>query len=84
MQLYAIIFSTGLAGLLAAPWWGAVIGACILALYLLAEDKRELAVYRGDTVTWELAQTLSSISIATVAAPLAFLAGRISALLAGL
>jgi hypothetical protein len=84
-MLYAIVFATGFAGMLHAPWWAAVIGGCILALHLIAEDRRETLAYaNGDAAAWEIAQTLSSLTIATVAAPIAFIAGQVSALLWGI
>jgi hypothetical protein len=76
--LYAIVFLTGLAGMLHAPWWAAVAGSSVLALYLIKEDRKS-AVAFGAAASWELAQTLSSVSIAAVAGPLAFAFGRVSA-----
>jgi Na+(H+)/acetate symporter ActP len=83
-MLYAIIFATGFAGMLHAPWWAAVVGGSVLALYLVAEDRRETLAYtNGDTAAWEIAQTVSSLSIAAIAAPIAFIAGQVSGLMWG-
>jgi hypothetical protein len=85
LALYVIVFATGLAGMLHAPWWAALVGACVLALYLISEDRRETLAYTGgDAGAWEVAQTLSSLSISAVAAPMAFTAGWASGYLAGL
>ena len=82
MLLFITLFAIGCAGLLKASWWFAVAGACVLALAFIAQDVRETSP-RSDKLIWERAQTLSSLFIALLAAPLAFAAGRVSGVLWG-
>lgn len=82
INLFAIVFATGLAGMLGAPWWGAAAGACVIALVLLNEDRREQLV-GGDAARWEIAQTMSSLTISAVAGPVAFAAGRVTGVVWG-
>ena len=83
MLLYCVVLAIGLAGLLQASWWAAVIGGCALALMFIASDRRD-GSYTGDLRGWATAQTASSLGIALVASPVAFVAGRISASVWGL
>ncbi len=77
MLLYAIVFATGLAGMLHAPWWAAVVGGCVLALYLINEYSADDVVVPGiDTATWSTATAASSCLTSLVATILAFAAGR--------
>lgn len=81
MLLYVIVFATGLAGMTQVSWWAAAIGACVLSLKLISEDRPILG---GNTATWEVAQVASNLMIGAAASALAFGAGRITAQLWGL
>lgn len=83
MLLYAIVFAIGLAGMLHAPWWAAVAGSCALALCMISEDRSDSAAV-GDAATWQTAQTLSSVTISTIATLVAFASGRFTAAIWGL
>lgn len=82
MPLYICILIIGLAGLFQAPWWAAVVGGCVLALMFLVEDGR--LAHRARVVEIAEAHILSSLLIATLASPIAFGAGRITATVWGL
>jgi hypothetical protein len=74
-MLYVIVFMTGFAGLFHAPWWAAVVGACILTLYLLAEEQ-DFSLAHVRWQSWVTAHTTSSLLIGLFAGPLAFGAGQ--------
>lgn len=76
--LFAVAFTTGLAGLFHAPWWSAVVGSCLLMLYLIADEQNWELPANG--AEWATAQTLSSILIGAVAGPLSFFAGKFAAI----
>ncbi len=82
MLLFITLFSIGVAGLLNASWWFALAGACVLALMFIVQDASETSL-QYDRIIWEYAQTLSSVTIALCAGPLAFAAGRASGVLWG-
>lgn len=81
MLLYLIVFATGLAGMAQISWWGAAIGACVLSLRLMSEDR---SILGGNAAIWEIAQVTSNLTIGVVASVLAFGAGRVIAQLWGL
>jgi hypothetical protein len=62
-------------------WWATIVGACILSLWLIYEDRRP--VHAG-TPTLEAAHITSNLIISLVASPLAFAGGRLTAILWGL
>lgn len=81
--LFSMVFVTAAAGMLGAPWWGALAGSCVIALVLMYEDRsRQISV--GDAARWEAALTMSALTISAVAGPIAFAAGRLTAILWGI
>jgi hypothetical protein len=83
VMLFSTVFLTATAGMLDAPWWAALAGSCAIALILMHEDRsRQMA--GSDVARWEVATTMSSLTISFVAGPTAFVAGRVTALVWGL
>ena len=80
-MLYAIVFLVGVAGMIQLSWWAAAVGACILSLGLISEDRDAID---GDVATWEVANLASNLIISAAASALAFAGGRITAVLWGL
>jgi hypothetical protein len=80
MLLYLLTLATGVAGFAELPWWSAVAGACIISLLLFREDTRAYAP-PGDEASWVVAETISNMLIGAVAGCLAFVIGRLVALL---
>lgn len=81
MLLYLIVFATGFAGMTQLSWWAAAVGACVLSLKLISEDR---PLRGGNAVAWDIAQFASNFTIGVVASALAFGAGRLIAQLWGL
>jgi ABC-type molybdate transport system permease subunit len=81
--LYCVVSALGLAGLLHFSWWAAVVGVCVVALIFIAEDVRD-TIGHGNRYYWDVAKTTSSLIIASVCSPVAFLAGRLTAFAWGL
>jgi hypothetical protein len=81
MLLYFIVFATGLAGMTHLPWWAAVVGACLLSLKLMGDDRPLIGAHAA---TWDLAQLASNLTIAILASATAFALGRFTAMLWGL
>jgi hypothetical protein len=81
MLIYAIVFAIGLAGLTQMSWWAAAVGACILSLKLIYDDWRP--VHAG-ALTLETTHIASNLIVSLVSSPLAFLGGRLTAVLWGL
>ena len=82
-MLYAIVFATSLAGMLQAPWWAAVTGACLLALLFLSEQ-RKVAMPDNAAMSIDVATTASDIAISIGAAAAAFAFGKATAMMWGL
>jgi len=75
-----VIAATCAAGLLRAPWWAGVAGACLLALISLNLHAMEYArsAQNGDGVGQSLLLVASALN-ASAAAAAAFLTGRVMA-----
>jgi hypothetical protein len=84
MLIYAIVGVTALAGLINAPWWAGIAGACLLVLALSQGHHREPAYDQGGTVVTDVHRITSTIITSVCGAVLAYAAGRGSALLWGL
>jgi hypothetical protein len=73
----AIVAATCAAGMLRAPWWAGVAGACLLALISLSVHKLEYARYaRMTDHVGQSSLLLSAVLSASAAGAAAFLAGR--------
>ena len=77
MLAYLIILSIAIAGMMQAHWWAAVVGACILALLMVAERHPVVlpAAVRGDD---SIAMATYALLNGSTAAAVAFAAGRAS------
>lgn len=84
MLVYAIVTVTALAGLINAPWWAAVAGACLLILVLGSSHARATTFRNGHLLVSDATRMTATIVNGTSGAALAFAAGRGSALLWGL
>ena len=73
----AVISATCAAGVLAAPWWAGLAGACLLALISLNLHRLEYARYaRLADYTGQSSLFMSAALNASAAGAAAFLAGR--------
>lgn len=83
-MLYTVVFATSVAGLLGAPWWGALAGGCVLALVLMAHDRdREFSKY-SLLIANDVSRTISSLSLGALGSTIAFAVGRGTAIVAGI
>jgi hypothetical protein len=82
---YLIILSVTMAGMMQAPWWSAVAGACILMILPIAERSAPSTSPAGvDDERDEPIATMADLINGSVAATAAFLLGRATAWLWGL
>ena len=74
MLAYLIIVSIAVAGMMQAHWWAAIAGGCVLALLTIVEQR---AVTIPSSLP-EHSSTALSLMNGSVAAVVAFAAGRAS------
>lgn len=70
--------------MLGGPWWYALAGASVMTLVLASKTSGSDLTVKNGAATHHAARTLSSLAIGIMIAPLAFLLGRLAALLVGL
>jgi len=85
MLAYLIILSTTVAGMMQAPWWAAVAGACVLALLGIAERRGvSTAPTVFDHAAEEPIASVAALVNGSAAASAAFLLGRATGWLWGI
>lgn len=84
MLIYVIVGITAVAGLLDAPWWAAVAGACLLVLALSNGHVRSQSQNHALMLVGDATRMSATLANGTLGATLAFAAGRGSALLWGI
>jgi len=83
MLAYLVILSTTVAGMMQAPVWAVIAGACTLALLCIVERRGTTTSPMGQEADEPFA-TLASLLNGTAAASAAFLLGRATAWLWGI